>query len=175
MRILWTVNTLMPSVANKLGYGRGHAISWVDAMSSRLKQRENITLAMATTANVKKVEKHDIDNITYYILPSDCDKVDYWPQILEEFNPDVIHAYGTEKAHNLFLFRDHKEYPIIGSLQGILTEYQHHFYGGLDFSTMLRYTTLQDFFTETGFFSGRNAFIKKALRQEKNPVSVKKS
>ena len=25
MRILWTVNTLMPSVANKLGYGRGHA------------------------------------------------------------------------------------------------------------------------------------------------------
>jgi len=31
---------------------------------------------------------------------------------------------------------------------------------------MLRYTTLQDFFTETGFFSGRNAFIKKARNEQ---------
>lgn len=173
MRILWTVNALMPAVANKLGYGNGHAISWVDAMSKCLVVRDDITLAMATTANVIKVEKYIIDNITYYILPIDCGKVDYWSDILNEYKPDVIHAYGTEHAHNVLLLQNHKDIPVVGSLQGILTEYQHHYYGGLDFSTMLKFTKLQDLFTTSGFFSGRNSFIKRSANEKRQLLNLK--
>lgn len=170
MRILWTVNTLMPAVVKILGYGKGHAISWVDAMSKRLIKREGINLAMATTGAVSKVKKYVIDNITYYILPANSGVVDYWQNILDDFKPDVIHAYGTEHSHNVLLFQNHNIVPIIGSLQGILTEYQHHYYGGLDFSTMLKYSKFQDLFTTTGFFSGRNYFIK-CSENEKNQLN----
>ena len=32
MRILWSINTLMPQVAKELNIKSSHAISWVDAM-----------------------------------------------------------------------------------------------------------------------------------------------
>lgn len=162
MKILWSVNTLMPEVAKKIKYGNGHAISWVDAMSKRLTKRDDISLAMATSANVSHLEVHEVNNISYYLLPLNCHKVDYWNDIINDFEPDIIHAYGTEHIHNILLLKNHQNIPILGSLQGILTEYQRHYYGGIDFSTMLRYTTFQDLFTKSGFFSGRNNFIKRS-------------
>ena len=167
MRVLWTVNALIPEVSQKLGLSGGHAISWVDAMSKRLKKRNDISLAMATSANVDSLKVHEIEGVKYYILPKDCNKVDYWDTILADFKPDVIHAYGTEQAQNILLLENHRTLPIIGSLQGILTEYQHHYYGGLDFSTMLRYSKFQDLFSPSGFFTGRNDFIKRSKSEQR--------
>ena len=166
MNILWTVNALIPEVSKLLELSGGHAISWVDAMSKRLKKRDDVKLAMATSAKVDSLKTHEIDGIRYYILPKDCNRVDYWNSILADFNPDVIHAYGTEQSHNILLLQNHCELPIIGSLQGILTEYQHHYYGGLDFSTMLKYSKLQDLFSPSGFFTGRNDFIKRSKTEK---------
>lgn len=166
MRVLWTVNALIPEVSQKLELSGGHAISWVDAMSKRLKKRDDVKLAMATSAKVDSLKTHEIDGIRYYILPKDCNRVDYWNSILADFNPDVIHAYGTEQSHNILLLQNHSELPIIGSLQGILTEYQHHYYGGLDFSTMLKYSKLQDLFSPSGFFTGRNDYIKRSKTEK---------
>ena len=166
MNILWTVNALIPDISKQLGLSGGHAISWVDAMSKRLKKRDDVKLAMATSAKVDSLKTHEIDGIRYYILPKNCNRVDYWGSILADFNPDVIHAYGTELSHNIFLLQNHSELPIIGSLQGILTEYQHHYYGGLDFSTMLKYSKLQDLFSPSGFFTGRNDYIKRSKTEK---------
>ena len=157
----------MPEVAKELGLKSGHSISWVDAMSKRLKQRSDVSLAMATCAKVDAFKIHEVDGVKYYILPRDCDKVDYWDAIISDFTPDVIHAYGTEQSHNILLLEKHNNLPIIGSLQGILTEYQHHYYGGLDFSTMLKYSRLQDLISPSGFFTGRNDYIKRSKIEQK--------
>ncbi len=70
-----------------------------------------------------------MDNITYYTFPSkDCEKVDYWTCIINSFKPEVIHAYGTEDKHNYLLLKNHSEVPIVVSLQGIISEYEHHYY-----------------------------------------------
>ena len=47
MRILWTINMLMPNAAKAMGLTAGHAVSWIDAMSKRLSVREDIKLAIA--------------------------------------------------------------------------------------------------------------------------------
>lgn len=169
MRILWTVNVLMPGVAKILGITTEHAISWVDAMSSRLRFRNDTKLAIAcpldTCSEVKEIE---IDNITYYIFPKgDCERIDYWSEIIKKFQPDIVHAYGTESKHNYLLLKNHPEIPILVSLQGILTEYQHHYYAGIDFTMMLRFTTLGDILSSSGFFNGRNSFIKQSVFEKK--------
>ena len=172
MRILWTINSLMPNVAEKLGFKSGHAISWVDAMSVKIIKSDNVSLAIATTASVNNVKIYDLDGIRYYILPINCDKVDYWSEIICDYQPNIIHAYGTEGKHNLLLC-NHKNIPIIVSLQGLLTEYQRHYYAGIDFSTMLRFTALQDLLVPTGFFSGRNNFIRRSKSEQKQLHNVK--
>ena len=128
MRILWTVNTLMPEVAKQMGVRASHAISWVEAMSCRLRKRTDIQLGIASPGNVENLHAQTIDNITYYVFPNNGK--DYWQDIIESYKPDIIHAYGTEQRHNLNLVKYHKDIPTVVSLQGILTEYQHHYYAG---------------------------------------------
>lgn len=41
MRILWTINMLMPSAAKAMGLTAGHAVSWIDSMSKRLSIRDD--------------------------------------------------------------------------------------------------------------------------------------
>ena len=168
MRILWTINTLMPSAAKAMGVTVGHAVSWIDAMSQRLAKRGDLKLAIACPLKCTAPKVTEVDNILYYIFPqNNCDKVDYWANIIKSFKPDVIHAYGTEGNHNYLLLKNHSDIPILVSLQGILSEYQRHYYAGIDFSTMLRYTTLKDLLVPTGFFSGRRSFIKRSKFEKK--------
>ena len=163
MRIFWTVSALMPAPAKALGIYSGVANSWVDAMSKRLIKRNDITLAIACAAKVPSVIKQDIDGIRFYVLPKDCDKRDYWTDILNDFNPDVIHAYGTENPHNILLLKNHSNIPTVVSLQAVMTEYCKDYYAGIDFSTMLRFTTIRDIVGRGGFFTGRKNFERRAV------------
>ena len=150
MNILWTVNIIMPDVAKKLGLKTGHAISWVDAMSARLCTRNDLTIAIAGPANVSGLTKEIVNGIVYYVFPNNVK--DPWQEIISDFCPDVIHAYGTEKPHNLSLVKQYKNVPIIVSLQGILSEYQKHYYAGIDFSEMIRFVSLKSCLLKDGFF-----------------------
>ncbi len=163
MRILWTINMLMPNAAKAMGVDAGHAVSWIDAMSKCLSVRDDIKLSIACPLECDAPNIVEVDNIAYYIFPKkNCEKIDYWTEIINSYKPDVIHAYGTEGKHNYLLLKNHNEVPILVSLQGIITEYEHHYYAGIDFSTMLRYTTLKDILVPTGFFSGRCSFIRRS-------------
>ena len=160
MKILWTVNNFMPEIANKFGIKTYHAISWVDALSKKLSIRNDVSLSIVCVRKVNSIVKKEINNVTYYIIPASIKK-DWWQDVLADFQPDIIHAYGTEYQHNYLLLRNHQDYPILVSLQGILSEYSKHFYAGLDISTMIRYTRLIDLFKPMGFFSGKRNFEKR--------------
>ena len=139
MKILWTVNTIMPEVAKQLGLPAWHAISWVDAMSKKLANREDIQLSIVCGGPNHSIQKKQLGGIIYYIMPIDWSKVDYWDEVLKDFQPDIIHAYGTEVGHNYLLLKNHTSVPIVVSLQGILTEYAKHYYAGIDISTMISF------------------------------------
>ena len=144
MRILWSVNTIMPQVASKIGVNSAHAISWVDAMSKLLAKDESVKLAIASDASIKEVKCFDVDGIVFYVLPKDnLEKA--WNQVVNEFKPDVIHQYGTERRHNVPLIKNFgMKLPYLISLQGILKGYERAYYAGIDVSTILRNLTLKD-------------------------------
>lgn len=166
MRVLWTVNRIMPEVAIQIGLPVGHAISWVDAMSKKLAQREDIKLSIVCGGAEKMIKKYEFAGITYYVMPRDWSKTDYWEEVLNDFRPDVIHAYGTEVGHNYLLLKNHSNIPIIVSLQGILTEYAKHYYAGIDISKMIKFSQFKDLFLPTGFFSGKKDFEKRSVKEK---------
>lgn len=166
MKVLWTVNSLAPEIAKAVGQRSAHATSWIDAMSHQLAKNVEIQLAIAYTGRCSSIEKHIIDNVTYYIIPNKLKDNDYYGIIIDEFKPDVIHAYGTEFPHNFYLVSRHKEVPVIISLQGIATEYARHTYAGVDFSTMLRFTSIKDLFRPTGFFSSKKNYERSSILEK---------
>lgn len=169
MKVLWTVNTLMPRITEKLGIGSSHSISWVDAMSDYLKKEDGIHLAIATPYE-KKFICSCIEGIDYYCVPSN---ITSWRKVLDSYQPDVIHEYGTEKNHNLIINQLAIDTPVIVSLQGLLSEYQRHYYAGIDISTMLKYTPLRDVLRPSGFFTGRIDFEKRAKNEVRLLNSVR--
>ncbi|WP_270238250.1 glycosyltransferase family 4 protein [Clostridium perfringens] len=171
MKILWSVNTLMPKVAQKLGIKSSHAISWVDAMSNRLKDKENIDIAIVSPTKNKVVSNIKLEGIKYYLI-NENSTTDDWNKIIDDFNPDVIHLYGTEKQHNMPLVKMDLDIPIVISLQGILTEYERFYYGGIDISTLIKNITIRDLVRGT-IFKERKNFKKAAIIEREMLRSVK--
>ena len=167
MNILWAINTVMPELSAELGISSGHAISWVDAMSKRLSKRNDLNLTIVTKGAVNTPLKRAIKGIMYYVLPLNCNKYDYWYSILQEVCPDIIHIYGTENDQNRLLIKNYSNsYPIVISLQGIVSEYYKHYYGSISHLTMLRFTTLRDLIRPSGFFSGKQKMKSFALNEQ---------
>lgn len=169
MRLLWSVNTLPPGIASRLDVKSLHSISWVEAMAERLKKREDVFLAIASPGDVSELKKACIDGIEYYILPNKKEMKGIWQQVLTDFNPDIIHIYGTERQHNLSLVNCvNRRLPIVVSLQGIIAEYEKHYYGGIGKKEIIRYYTLGDILLRQGIFSGK----KKFARQKKLEAEI---
>lgn len=162
MNVLWSVSIFPSDIANALGVRSGHSNSWVLAMSRRLALLPGINLAIAGPGREKAMRVVNHENIRYYILPRGCDRRDVWPEVLGDFRPDVIHVYGTESRHNLPLIRNHPEVPTLISLQGILTEYEKHYFGGMAFGDILRHTTPYEVLRNTGILGGRRRFRRNA-------------
>lgn len=170
MNILWTVNTHSPSIANQIKVKSIHAISWVEAMSEQLKKIANVELAIAAPADVSSIIKKEIGEIVYYAVPNTQES---WKAVIDEFKPEIIHQYGTEKSHNLNVCSVAQNIPIIISLQGILSEYQRHYYGGIDISTIIKYTPIRDIIRPSGIISGRRDFIRRSKVERQLLNSVK--
>lgn len=161
MRILWSVNTVSPRVAEKINITSFHAISWVEAMSERLKSREDVFMAIVVPTNESILRKAEVDGICYYLLPKSKKLCNAWKEIVSDFKPDIIHVYGTERTHNLSLIEETvNKMPIVVSLQGIIAEYEKHYYGGLSKKEILKNYTLADIVLKQGVFEGKKAFKK---------------
>lgn len=162
MRVLWSANTMPPAVAEKIGIHSMHSISWVTAMASEISKIRDIRLAIAVPGNVKALKSCIFEEIDYYIMPIDSDEM-IWNSIIQEFKPDVIHAYGTEMQHNLSLIEHYVDkLPIIISLQGILTEYQKYYYAGIPLKDILKNITISDILLKRSIFDGKKRFIKQS-------------
>ncbi len=172
MRILWSVNTFSPAIASQLNVKSAHAISWVEAMSLHLKDLNDVSLAIASLGDVKEIKKMSINNIEYYVLPKKNKMKFVWHEVITEFKPDIIHIYGTEREHNYSLIECvNNQLPVIVSLQGIITEYEKYYYGGLSRRTILKYYTIGDVLLHQGVFSGRKKFV----RQKKVEAEILKN
>lgn len=174
MRVLWSTFIVFPEVAKQVGMNALYACTWVRAMAEKLRYREDVQLAIVTVGNSDQVQRIESNNIAFYFLPGGKkvyksgggEKVKAaWKQILDEFKPDVIHAYGTEYAHNRMLVDLKPDIPIVVSLQGILKDYQKDYYGGMDISTALRYTSLRDIARGSGIILDK-VRLKKPIQYE---------
>jgi len=182
LKILWSVNIVFPQVAEKAKKKAFYGGSWLKAMSARLCVNPEVKIAIAMPGNNKHIEKCEVNNIIYYIYPSNKrmlyhgggkKSANQWEYIIDDYKPDIIHAYGTEYAYNLELIRTIKDIPIVISLQGIMSEYYRHYYGGLEIRDVLFNISIRDILRRSGMVLDRHRF-KISAKNEKEMLSTAK-
>lgn len=124
MRILWTTNIVLPSIAKDFGLTGTPFGGWLQSLLSCLADEPGLHLGVAMRANVKSHRKLVKDGLEYHVFPSSImNRHDIDPAvcagILEDFSPDVLHAHGSEMASTA-RFMSMWQGPKILSLQGIL-------------------------------------------------------
>lgn len=167
MKVLWIVNSMMAEIAEESNRKAGFGGGWIPAMSERLRYQSDVDLAIVVFGNNEKLSYVHKNNIQYYIFPQisglhknggGFNACKIWRTIIEEFQPDIIHIYGTEQPTSVELIRNFKNIPIIVSLQGILTEYYKHYYGDMEFKDIFGNITLADICLGSSGYFGRKKF-----------------
>lgn len=153
MNILWTVNLIPTELAGELKIGTEVLGGWVESMASRLRERDDIQLAIACKTEQKMEFDTVVNRIRYFSLhytpktplselQSRCDR------IIDTFRPDVIQIEGTEFLHAkaMLLAGKKREIPTVVSMQGILNGQYQYQCGQLPIDEMMFSKSLTNIF-----------------------------
>lgn len=154
MKILWITNCLLPSINNKLGIAKGASGGWMEASANNLlKQHNDIELAVVSTWN--KITSGTVANLKYYTVPSDIytrkedERKCIWNNIVNDFNPDVVHIHGTEFSHGLSYLKDVGGDNVVISIQGLVSVIERYVMAGITSKDIWRNITLHEILTRS--------------------------
>lgn len=131
LKVLWFTNTPSLYKKNNIGYNGG---GWIESLEQIVANENNIELAVSffhsdecfktkqnkTTyypialynSKIRKI-KHNLFYNKY-----DYDETNYYLNVVEDFQPDIIHIFGTERSFGLIT--KFTNIPVVIHLQGIL-------------------------------------------------------
>ncbi len=170
MRILWLTNIMLPKVANHISKSANNGGGWLTGLSNDLLNHKGIELAVCfPVSGTKSMINGTVDNLKYYGFPqikSESRKninstESYLRYILNDFQPDVVHIFGTEYIHSLLMTKvfDKPSKTII-NIQGLVSIYYQHFYAGLPNSIINRFS-FRDFIKQNNIKQQANIFLKR--------------
>lgn len=163
MRVLWVCNIMLPAVAKHLGLEASNKEGWLTGLSAEIlkKQRENgVALGICFPAEGKLAdfdEKLEVpgtdakihafgfceDLLRAEVYDERCER--RLGEIMERFQPDLIHCFGTEFPHTLAAVKafGKRERTLIG-IQGLCSVCANYFRADLP-DRVWRRTTFRDF------------------------------
>ena len=164
-----------PEVEELIGQKSEYACTWVRALADQIRHREDIQLAIASVSNSNRVEKFEVDEITFYFLPNKK-KVTRtgggaaartaWEEIISDFNPDVIHIHGSESMVPYELIKMKPQAPLFLTLQGILSNYYKDYTAGIDEEDIRRTKTLRDIVRRSGILGDKVKAKRKSVYEQ---------
>ncbi|WP_418417342.1 glycosyltransferase family 4 protein [Blautia sp.] len=174
MRVMWTVFVTFPEVANKVKKKAEYACTWARALSEPL--RKEVELAIVSVYSEKRLGKFEVNGVKYYFIPNEKklkrtgggkEAQKYWKEILDDFEPDIIHVHGSESPVPYELIALHPDIPIFLTLQGVLSNYYKDAYAGIEILDVIKNTTLRDVIRNSGIIGDRRKEKKRSkIEQE---------
>ena len=166
MKLLWLCNMMPGAVRENLGGTSGGGL-WVDHVLSDLRKQESLTLRILCPG--PKAAGGSLDDRTDYRLFTEGEPYRYLPELevqfgseLSEFQPDVIHIWGTEYGHTLAMVRAAQKRGVSGriavSIQGLCSVYAGHYAEGIP-ERVRNAFTLRDFLRRDNMAMQQKKFL----------------
>ncbi len=181
MRVLWFCEVPTYDIWELDRSDLANRDGWIESLKSAiLDYSPGVELAIAFPSRKLEVNFSQ-NNISYFPIlqhtPRAKKVVDYWRhitdhpstvarclQIVDEWTPDVIHIFGTERAFGLVIPRI--AVPSIVHIQGILTIYSRMWFRGAQLAQILREESPVDLALGRGLLHGYLRMKRAAVREQ---------
>ena len=142
MRILWLCNIVLPELSEEFGFKKVQAGGWLSGMWEQLKQKEELQLAICVPIRDKdRMKDGEYLGYQYYSFQTIKKEEGIMrgkirlKEIICDFNPDVIHIWGTEYLHSYAMVLACEEQGMLNNvlvhIQGLVSVYALHYRFGL--------------------------------------------
>lgn len=191
MKVLWLCNIMLPFIAKSLGQKIVVKEGWLSGLASKLmtnQERNDITLAICfpesenrafVRGDTAQFVKDKAQGVTYYIFREDTVHPENYDAGMEEslgavirdFEPDLIHIFGTEYPHTLACVKAFRrpERILIG-IQGLCSAIAEEYMAGLPYSVQKK-KTFRDLVKKDGLTDQQAKFAKRGI-YEKEALSM---
>lgn len=141
-KVLWLTGIVIPQASSIIDQSKVPFGGWVSQMIDQLSNNSDYIIGVAMKSTVNELIVKNKDNVTYYFLPQKkANKFDIHStdvkQVLADFNPDLVHAEGTELKYTNTFLKEWKGSNVV-SLQGVINGYEPYEYGQIDFNKIIR-------------------------------------
>ena len=178
MKVLWLCNIMLPFIAKSLGHKIVVKEGWLTGLANKLIQNKddnNITFAICFPAsddfkfadgNNSLYMKNSVKGISYYVFREDTVHPELYDASMEEslgaivkdFEPDVVHIFGTEYPHTLAMAKAFgRPERILVGIQGLCTAYADVYMADLPVSVQRR-KTFRDILKKDGLKEQQQKF-----------------
>ncbi|MDE6714153.1 MAG: glycosyltransferase family 4 protein [Lachnospiraceae bacterium] len=174
MKVLWICNLMPAIIAKALHKPATNKEGWVMGTVSQVIKNRNLTLGIAYPVSEEETAHGQVDDISYFSFYEDSrhpEKYDnslesFLGLICEEFQPDVIHCFGTEYPHTLAMLRI-KEWKsrVLVHLQGIMDIYASLYYAGIPEDVSER-ATLRDMIKKDSIWQQKEKYEKRGENEK---------
>ena len=145
VRLLWLCNIVLPELSDEFGFKKPYAGGWLSGMWNELKKDSRDEMGICVPIkDYSRAKDGTYNNYKYYSFQwqGECDgqdeQIERFKQIIVDFNPDIIHIWGTEYIHANSMIKACKEMNIVEkvliNIQGLLYKCTECYKFGLDLS-----------------------------------------
>ena len=181
---MWVTNVAIPEIAADAGIKKSYGGGWLVQLSKQLADENKLAIVFPSG---KSSLSGCVNELQYYSIPriktvDDLNSERFFERcvsIIKEYQPDVIHIWGTEFLHSSLFFNAAKsvgmEKKVIISLQGLLSEIIKYYWGYIQ-DPLIKLPTLKEAVRKTGIgkqykdFLLRAEYEKDLLRKAENVI-----
>lgn len=173
MKILWVSNFILPDIAKKMNLGAVYSVGgWMVGMWNAMRKRSDIELAISFPLyETSGLTVGEMDGARFYgfaqpqrvCLRYEETVEQQLREAITDFQPDIVHIFGTEYMHALAAVRafGHPERTVIG-IQGMVSIYAKHFMAGIP-DWVQKGCTFRDIVKRDNLIHQRQSFYERAV------------
>lgn len=143
MKVLWLCNLMLPEIAKAMNENPSYTGGWMTGLLSDLQSQSGYQFAVCFPMTHGKMDiTGNTGKLQYYGFSFKSSLAEQigalekrFIEILNDYQPDVVHIFGTEYAHTLAMLEAGEKIGIaekmVVSIQGMVSVYAQHYYGGI--------------------------------------------
>ena len=167
MKVLWVTNIPLPEASELMKEKVNPFGGWLVNTSYYLAERNDIELSIAfPKKNITSIHIIRGEKINYYLfpqvketdLPSIINNINL-NEVLIEYDPDIVHLFGTEYAHTLAMVNicKNRNINVVISIQGLVSVYARHYMANLPIKIQYGFS-LRDFIKQENLYERQRNF-----------------
>lgn len=178
MRVLWVCNIMLPRVAKSLGLEASNKEGWLTGLLDHLLcqgKKEGMVIGVCfPVAQTEDGLRGEADGLVYYGFYEDVAHEERYDealetrmqQIAEDFQPDVVHIFGTEFAHSLAMVKAlQAPEKILVGLQGVCYRCAQVYTAGLP-DRIVNRSLFRDFLKRDNIRQQQEKFVRRGEREK---------